>query len=83
MSKSPLLTTGSVSRRLINRFSNRRNHLFHRRPVLAGFESGSNGGNGGKPLRGIVIEGCVVAVDEALLVVGVLLVDIRLTDHLA
>ena len=60
VSKRPLLTVGSVSRRLIRRFSNRRSYFRHLRPVFVGFESGSNGGNGGKPLRGTITDCCVV-----------------------
>ena len=37
----------------MSKFSNRRSHFRHLGPVLAGFESGSKGGNGGSPLRGI------------------------------
>ena len=51
--------SGSVSRRFINSFSNPRSHFRHLRPVLTGLESGSNGGNGGKPLRGTNTDDCV------------------------
>ena len=60
VSKRPLLTMGSVSRRLMSKFLNRRSHFRHLGPVLAGFESGSKGGNGGNPLRGINTADCYV-----------------------
>ena len=44
----------------MSKFSNRRSHFRHLGPVLAEFESGSKGGNGGSPLRGINTADCCV-----------------------
>ena len=60
VSKRPLLTIGSVSRRLTNRFSNQQSHFRHLGPVLAGFESRSNGENGGNPLWGTNTADCCI-----------------------
>lgn len=53
--RSPLRTVGSNSRKLINKFSKRLVHFLQRRPTLAGSLSGSNGSNGGRPLRGTFV----------------------------
>ena len=49
---SPLRTVGSNSRKLINRFSKRLVHFRQQRPTRPWSLSGSNGANGGRPLRG-------------------------------
>ena len=44
----------------MSKFSNRQSHYRHLGPVLAGFESGSKGGNGGSSLRAINPADCCV-----------------------